>query len=219
MRDSGVLDLAVDIGIGSRHIIIIGSQHWQSALAVSIGSQHWQSALAVSIGSLRYRPDHFAHEHMDKVIVYAVNKIKTKSNSGAAKADALSPRRIDVILKSNFWWARPMLVDRVVIRDFQGSSANSVGGDMFTNQMWTDGRRSKTNPKTSLSNQAKNVTSIVFDHKENCPTPWRPDIYKTNLFTKFHDDWANNVTSRVFTSFFYFIKYKKTVPPAAMLFN
>ncbi|KAH3793215.1 hypothetical protein DPMN_146720 [Dreissena polymorpha] len=27
-------------------------------------------------------------------------------------------------------------------------------------------------------------------------------IYKTNLFTKFHNDWAKNVTSRVFTSFF-----------------
>ncbi|KAH3803723.1 hypothetical protein DPMN_131991 [Dreissena polymorpha] len=47
--------------------------------------------------------------------------------------------------------------------------------------------------KPHLSNQAKNVTTI--SHKENCPTP--PDIYKTNLFTKFHDDWAKNVTSRV----------------------
>ncbi|KAH3772465.1 hypothetical protein DPMN_173805 [Dreissena polymorpha] len=32
--------------------------------------------------------------------------------------------------------------------------------------------------------RTKNVTSIVFDHK-------------VSLFTKFHDDWANNVTSRV----------------------
>ncbi|KAH3861931.1 hypothetical protein DPMN_024885 [Dreissena polymorpha] len=29
------------------------------------------------------------------------------------------------------------------------------------------------------------------------PPPWRPYIYKTNLFNKFHDDWAKNVTFRV----------------------
>ncbi|KAH3891501.1 hypothetical protein DPMN_015605 [Dreissena polymorpha] len=51
--------------------------------------------------------------------------------------------------------------------------------------------------KPHLSNQfhddkAKNVTSIV----KTAPPPWRPYIYKTNLFTKFHDYWANNVTSR-----------------------
>ncbi|KAH3880489.1 hypothetical protein DPMN_004403 [Dreissena polymorpha] len=42
----------------------------------------------------------------------------------------VSPRRIDVIFKGNFGWVMPMLIDRVVIRNFQGSSANySVGGD------------------------------------------------------------------------------------------
>ncbi|KAH3887439.1 hypothetical protein DPMN_011456 [Dreissena polymorpha] len=56
-----------------------------------------------------------------------------------------------------------------------------------------DGRRTKTNPKTS---------------------PEQSDIYKTNLFTKFHDDWANNVTSRVFTSFFYYINIRK-LPPSS----
>ncbi|KAH3721678.1 hypothetical protein DPMN_064625 [Dreissena polymorpha] len=55
--------------------------------------------------------------------------------------------------------------------------------------------------KSHLSNQAKNVTSIV----NTAPPPLARDIYKTNLFTKFHDDWAKNVTSRVFTSFFYYI--------------
>ncbi|KAH3844446.1 hypothetical protein DPMN_086704, partial [Dreissena polymorpha] len=47
--------------------------------------------------------------------------------------------------------------------------------------------------KPHLSNQAKNVTSIV----KTAPLPWQPYIYKTNLFTKFHDDWAKKVTSRV----------------------
>ncbi|KAH3714799.1 hypothetical protein DPMN_057500 [Dreissena polymorpha] len=78
--------------------------------------------------------------------------------------------------------------------------------------------RTKTNPKTSPEQSAifqlvreihktnvltkfhddlaKNVTSIVFDHKENCPTP--PGGH-------FHDDWAKIVTSSVFT--------RKTAPP------
>ncbi|KAH3741165.1 hypothetical protein DPMN_047885 [Dreissena polymorpha] len=56
----------------------------------------------------------------------------------------------------------------------------------------------------------KNVTSRVFNHKKTAPPPcghvFLPirticelilDIYKTNLFTKFHDDWANNMTSLV----------------------
>ncbi|KAH3890918.1 hypothetical protein DPMN_015008 [Dreissena polymorpha] len=55
-------------------------------------------------------------------------------------------------------------------------------------------------------------------YRENCPAPWRPcfftdldyfqlvrDINKTNVLTKFHDDWAKIVTSRVFT--------RNTAPP------
>ncbi|KAH3825951.1 hypothetical protein DPMN_127838 [Dreissena polymorpha] len=84
----------------------------------------------------------------------------------------------------------------------------NVNARVFTNQMWTDGQRTKTNPKTSPEQSAifqlvqeinktnaKNVTSIVFDHKVSLYI--QPYIYKTNLFTKFHDDWAKNVTSRV----------------------
>ncbi|KAH3809581.1 hypothetical protein DPMN_137954 [Dreissena polymorpha] len=50
----------------------------------------------------------------------------------------------------------------------------------------------------------KNVTSI--SHKKNY-------IHKTNLFTKFHDDRIINETSRVFTSFFYYINIRKLPPP------
>ncbi|KAH3695126.1 hypothetical protein DPMN_082582 [Dreissena polymorpha] len=39
------------------------------------------------------------------------------------------------------------------------------------------------------------------------------NIHKTNVLTKFHDDWTNNVTSRVFTSFFLLYKYKEKDPP------
>ncbi|KAH3808353.1 hypothetical protein DPMN_136706 [Dreissena polymorpha] len=47
---------------------------------------------------------------------------------------------------------------------------------MLTNRQWT-----KTNPKTSLEQSGK--------------LPHPPGIH-TNLFTKFHDDWAKNVTFR-----------------------
>ncbi|KAH3713869.1 hypothetical protein DPMN_073670 [Dreissena polymorpha] len=49
--------------------------------------------------------------------------------------------------------------------------------------------------------------------RKTAPPPWQPYIYKTNLFTKFHYDWAKNAASRVFTSFFLLYKYKKTAPP------
>ncbi|KAH3886894.1 hypothetical protein DPMN_010907 [Dreissena polymorpha] len=52
------------------------------------------------------------------------------------------------------------------------------------------------------------MASSVFTRK-TAPPPWQPYINKTNVFTKFHDDWAKNVTSRVFTSFFYYIKIRK----------
>ncbi|KAH3819685.1 hypothetical protein DPMN_121428 [Dreissena polymorpha] len=58
---------------------------------------------------------------------------KVEKVLGSVERGRVSPRLIDVILKGNFWWARPMLIDCVVIRDidcvvirdFQGSSANS----------------------------------------------------------------------------------------------
>ncbi|KAH3728030.1 hypothetical protein DPMN_053976 [Dreissena polymorpha] len=74
-----------------------------------------------------------------------------------------------------------------------------------------DGRRTKTSHKTSPEQSAifrlvreinktnaKNVTSIpcFLTDRDHLRTHLRY-IYKTNLFTKFHDDWANNVTSRV----------------------
>ncbi|KAH3797546.1 hypothetical protein DPMN_151129, partial [Dreissena polymorpha] len=57
--------------------------------------------------------------------------------------------------------------------------------------MWTDGQRTKTNPKTSPEQ------SVIFQLVQ--------EINKTNITRKtvpppgshFHDDWENNVTSRV----------------------
>ncbi|KAH3733910.1 hypothetical protein DPMN_040349 [Dreissena polymorpha] len=65
---------------------------------------------------------------------------------------------------------------------------------------------------------------IVFQANENCPNPgghvfspiWTiielvRDINETNVLTKFHDDWANIVTSRVFTRFLY--SHRNTASP------
>ncbi|KAH3791593.1 hypothetical protein DPMN_145081 [Dreissena polymorpha] len=41
--------------------------------------------------------------------------------------------------------------------------------------------------------------------REKCPAHWRPYINKTYVLSNFNDDWANIVTSRVFT--------RKTAPP------
>ncbi|KAH3751879.1 hypothetical protein DPMN_186466 [Dreissena polymorpha] len=62
--------------------------------------------------------------------------------------------------------------------------------------MWTNGRQTKTNSKTSPE-QSGELKSV-----KTAPPPGG----------NFHDDWAKNVTSRVFTSFFYYINIKKLPP-------
>ncbi|KAH3698898.1 hypothetical protein DPMN_073843 [Dreissena polymorpha] len=44
------------------------------------------------------------------------------------------------------------------------------------------------------------------------------NIHKTNVLTKFHDDWIKNLTSRVFTNFFYYTNIRKKTPPLAAMF-
>ncbi|KAH3699869.1 hypothetical protein DPMN_074831 [Dreissena polymorpha] len=106
--------------------------------------------------------------------------------------------------------------------------------------MWTDGQRTKTNPKTSPEQSGEltkiNKTNAKYVTSKTAPPPWQPYIYKTNLFTnhviqltgtifqlnsrikktnvltKFHENWAKNVTSRVFTCFHY-IHIEKNAPP------
>ncbi|KAH3873613.1 hypothetical protein DPMN_036851 [Dreissena polymorpha] len=58
---------------------------------------------------------------------------------------------------------------------------------------------------------------------KTAPPSWRPYIYKTNLFTMFHNDWANNVTFKVHViqltelnsliTYFHYIHVKKNSPP------
>ncbi|KAH3695620.1 hypothetical protein DPMN_083078 [Dreissena polymorpha] len=112
---------------------------------------------------------------------------------------------------------------------------NNVNARVFTNQMWTGGRRTKTNPKTSpeLSaifqlfhdDKAKNVTSIFHDDWAKNVTSrvhaiqltgtifeLNSHIKETNVLTEFRENWAKNVTSRVFTCFHY-LHIEKNGPP------
>ncbi|KAH3720254.1 hypothetical protein DPMN_063151 [Dreissena polymorpha] len=64
--------------------------------------------------------------------------------------------------------------------------------------MWTDRQRTKTNPKTSPEQSGKLLHP--------------PGSHETNVLTKFHENWAKNVTSKVFTCFHY-IHIEKNAPP------
>ncbi|KAH3855922.1 hypothetical protein DPMN_098497 [Dreissena polymorpha] len=57
----------------------------------------------------------------------------------------------------------------------------------------------------NVNARAKNVTIIV-------KTAPPPGSHETNVLTKFHENWARNVTSRVFTCFHY-IHIEKNAPP------
>ncbi|KAH3847502.1 hypothetical protein DPMN_089826 [Dreissena polymorpha] len=46
---------------------------------------------------------------------------------------------------------------------------------------------------------------------KTAPTPWKPYIYKTNLFTTFTDDWEKNVTSRKTAPGSYIIQLTGTI--------
>ncbi|KAH3868164.1 hypothetical protein DPMN_031304 [Dreissena polymorpha] len=99
--------------------------------------------------------------------------------------------------------------------------------------MWTNGRRTKTNFKTSPEQSgelksvktapppgghfhvdwAKNVTSRVHVIQLTGTIFYlNSRIKETNVLTKFHENWAKNVTFRVFTCFHY-IHIEKNAPP------
>ncbi|KAH3753256.1 hypothetical protein DPMN_187891 [Dreissena polymorpha] len=103
---------------------------------------------------------------------------------------------------------------------FDKECLRNVNARVFTNQMWTDGRRTKTDPKTSPEQSGKTMTSRVFT-KTTAPPSLLAAIHVfqrtgtilgNKLFTRFlyihikktapptgghfHDDWAKIVTSR-----------------------
>ncbi|KAH3797635.1 hypothetical protein DPMN_151219 [Dreissena polymorpha] len=117
-------------------------------------------------------------------------------------------------------WAKNV-TSRVKLPPPTGSHVIQLTGTIFE----LNSHIKETNVLTKFQeNWAKNVTSRVFTcfhyiHIEKNAPPtgghvfspiWTifelvRDINKTNVLTNFHDDWAKNVTSRVFT--------RKTAPP------
>ncbi|KAH3703826.1 hypothetical protein DPMN_078873 [Dreissena polymorpha] len=102
-----------------------------------------------------------------------------------------------------------------LLSNFDKECLRNVDARVFKNQMWTDGgQRPILKPEQSGELKKKNVTSRVFARK-TAPPPWRPYINKTNVFSKFHNDWAKNVTSKtnVLTKFHESWAKNKTAQP------
>ncbi|KAH3776496.1 hypothetical protein DPMN_177922 [Dreissena polymorpha] len=87
----------------------------------------------------------------------------------------------------------------------------NVNARVFTNQMWTGGRQTKTNPKTSPKQSGKKC-DLYSVRSQGTIFELISHIKKTNVLTKFHENWAKNVTSRVFTCLYY-IHIEKNAPP------
>ncbi|KAH3886251.1 hypothetical protein DPMN_010253 [Dreissena polymorpha] len=60
--------------------------------------------------------------------------------------------------------------------------------------------------KSNIQTMTNKYLNIIFNIDQT------NDIKETNVLTKFHENWAKNVTSRVFTCFHY-IHIEKTAPP------
>ncbi|KAH3802278.1 hypothetical protein DPMN_155951 [Dreissena polymorpha] len=73
--------------------------------------------------------------------------------------------------------------------------------------------------KTALPLGGHSVASRVLTRK-NAPTPsGHVYIIRTNLLTKFHDNWTMNVVSRVFTRFYYSYIKINAPPPCRPCFS
>ncbi|KAH3749358.1 hypothetical protein DPMN_183855 [Dreissena polymorpha] len=91
--------------------------------------------------------------------------------------------------------------DLMLLSNFDKECLRNVNARVFTNQMWTDGRWTKTDPKTSPEQSGELKRSYKRGH-----------IIGTNLLTKFHEDRKINVASRVLTR-------KNTPPPGSHVFQ
>ncbi|KAH3810777.1 hypothetical protein DPMN_139175 [Dreissena polymorpha] len=80
-----------------------------------------------------------------------------------------------------------------VLTKFHEDRTINVASRVFTRQMLMvhDARH------TTDKRRSQKLTMSTLTMKKTAPPPLQPLIYKTNLFTKFHDDWTKNVTSRV----------------------
>ncbi|KAH3851142.1 hypothetical protein DPMN_093623 [Dreissena polymorpha] len=75
-----------------------------------------------------------------------------------------------------------------------------------------------------------NVPMKFHDPRQNCPPPsshviqltgtiFYTRIKETNVLSKFHENWAKNVTSTVFTCFHYIHKEKNAPPTGGHVFS
>ncbi|KAH3689571.1 hypothetical protein DPMN_191878 [Dreissena polymorpha] len=100
-------------------------------------------------------------------------------------------------------------IDKELYNETNRSKFAHLRGSV-TNQMWTNGRRTKTNAKTSSGQSA--IFQLVREiNKTNAKNEgklhtigghfhdWAKNVTfrETNVLTKFHENWAKNVTSRV----------------------
>ncbi|KAH3749280.1 hypothetical protein DPMN_183775 [Dreissena polymorpha] len=95
-------------------------------------------------------------------------------------------------------WTWMVEIDCVVMRDFQGSSASSVGGDR-TDQFYATQDIIRTNALTKF-------------HKDQFPAPWRPFLYTDQ------DQFKHIQDKHVLTKAYeeegqYVCRLKKYVPP------
>ncbi|KAH3792429.1 hypothetical protein DPMN_145925 [Dreissena polymorpha] len=136
-------------------------------------------------------------------------------------------RHGEIIVKGNFGWAWPMLpgrprIDRIVIREvqyqfdvnrcrieeFQGSSANSVGG-----AGGRDGRTDGQTHITTISPLSEKLQALIsngyWDTRDPGAIPYLfANRYlgsftcstRINILTKFYKDWTKTVTSTVYTN-------------------
>ncbi|KAH3838887.1 hypothetical protein DPMN_112304 [Dreissena polymorpha] len=92
-----------------------------------------------------------------------------------------------------------------LLSNFNKECLRNVNARVFTNQMWTDRRRTKTNPKTSPEQSVK------------LHPP--PGSHETSVLTKFHEVWTKNVTFRVLTCFHYMHIAKAALPLGGHVFS
>ncbi|KAH3786728.1 hypothetical protein DPMN_164837 [Dreissena polymorpha] len=126
---------------------------------------------------------------------------------------------INIQVKYHRFWTN--IVASSLLSNFDKGCLIHVNATVLTNHMWTDGRKDDGHRPiltSHLSNHAKQVTSRVFtrflySHQRKTAPPSPPgghvfltdpghfelikDINKTNVFIKFHEHWAKNVTSRM----------------------
>ncbi|KAH3828956.1 hypothetical protein DPMN_130944 [Dreissena polymorpha] len=85
-----------------------------------------------------------------------------------------------------------------ILTKFQKDWIKTVTSTVYTNKLLTDAR---THIRTMDITQSHKLTMSLRDSS-----------HETNVLSKFHENWAKNVTSSVFTCF-HFIHIEKNAPP------